>query len=260
MKGTPKLAAPPIVEAVCGLIFAPIPDLDPIVLGKFWHDLRADYPQHLVQPPVIDQVGLMLSPGAGPLRSWFISSNDEYLIQLQHDRFYMNWRKREAGYPRFNDYDDQKGVMSRALGEFERFAQFCEEALGVRPVLTRAEVAKVDLLLRGTHWQDAADLAKLMPVMVALRGHSAGDDPDVALRIGERRAQGDFVLSLHLGIQSIFGMMPSYGLRLETRAHRAIDGSKIDLRQELGALNGMVNDAFFGLFEPSELTRFEKVT
>jgi len=60
----PKLAAPPIVEVVCGVFFAPIPELDPVILGKFWHDLRGDYPLHAIQPPVMD--GFML----GAVGAW----------------------------------------------------------------------------------------------------------------------------------------------------------------------------------------------
>jgi hypothetical protein len=251
-----KLASPPIVEVVCGLCFDPIPELDPIAVGKFWHDLRGEYPKHAVQPAVTDQASLMLAFGPGPLRSWFISTTDEYVIQIQHDRFYLNWRKRDAGYPRFNNYGQEKGVMSRALEEFERFSTFCSEAFGLRPRVGGAEVAKVDLLVEGPHWRDTADLARLMPMIGTLHAHARAEDADLTARIAETRPEGDFVLTVHFGMQSIFGVMPARGLRLETRLHRAIPRDNPDLREQLASLNAGLNKAFFGLFEPKELARF----
>lgn len=255
-----KLASPPIVEVVCGLFFDSIPELDPITVGKFWHDLRSEYPQHAIHQAVADQTSLMLAFGPGPLRSWFISANDEYLIQIQHDRFYLNWRKREAGYPRFNDYGKERGVMSRALAEFGRFSSFCSEAFGATPRVRRVEVAKVDLLVKDEHWRDSDDLAKLMPLTGTMRAHATTEDADLTARIMETRPEGDFLLSMHAGMQSIFGMMPARGLRLETRLHRALQSENADLREQLASLNDALNDAFVGLFDPMEFTRFGKVT
>jgi hypothetical protein len=256
MNGNKKLGAPPIVEVVCGLFFAPIPELDPIAVGKLWHDLRGEYPQHTVQPPVVDQVGLMLAPGAGPLRSWFISPDDEWIIQIQYDRFYLNWRKREGSYPRFNDDGKERGVLSRALAEFERFSKFCDEAFEARPNITRADVAKVDLLVQGEHWQDTADLATLMPIVRALRAHAKTDSADFTAQIAETRPACDVIVGVHCGMQSIFGMLPTRGVRIETRAHRAVDAASPDPRTNLAELNAELNDVFFGLFESKELTRF----
>src|ERR1019366_1103919 len=255
-----KLASPPIVEVVCGLFFEPITALDPISIGNFWHGLRVEYPGHTVQLPVLDQPNFMFAFGPGPLRSLFTSSSDEYVIQIQNDRFYLNWRKREGGYPRFNDYENEKGVMSRAVAAFELLSLFCNGAFGVRPAVRRPEVTKVDLLEHGKHWSDLADLSKLVPMVGTLRAFASTEEADLTARIAETRAEGDVVLAMHFGMQSIFGMMPARGLRLETRAHRALPGETPDLREELTSLNEMLNVAFFGLLAPEELSRFKEVT
>jgi uncharacterized protein (TIGR04255 family) len=256
MNGRKKLASPPIEEVVCGLFFPSIPELDPIAVGRFSHDIRDEYRQHAVQPPVTDQAGFTFALGAGPLRSWLISENDEWVIQLQHDRFYLNWRQRGGDYPRFSDEGEKKGVMSRALAEFARFEDFCVREFGAKPAVRRVEVAKVDLLVQGKHWQDFTQLASLVPMFETLRPQAANDDADIRLQVADARHGADFVLAFHYGMQSILGRMPSRGLRIETRANRALKNEEDDVRAQLVDLNAMLNDAFFGMFEQNELSRF----
>ena len=114
-----RLKDPPIVEVVCGFFFPALAGLDPILIGKYWaeHKEAHGYPKRQLQPPVADRPGFFLGDGVGPLRSWLVSGTDEYLLQIQPDRFYFNWRKREGAYPHFNDYEPTKGVLSRSLLE-----------------------------------------------------------------------------------------------------------------------------------------------
>ena len=255
-----KLASPPIVEVVCGFFFPPIQDLDPIVIGKLWYERRKEFPHHSVQPPVMEEGGLMLAVGAGPLRSWFVSDDDEYVIQIQPDRFYLNWRKREGGYPRFHDDGEKHGVMSRALDEFDRFAAFCADALSTRPAVNYVEVAKVDLLLQGTHWQTAADLSTLMPLLGGLRAVAATEDAEVTARVAETRPEGEFLLSAHCGMQEIFGNIPARAVRIETRARREIGEGTTNYGEHLSSLNNLLNEAFWGLVSDAELSRFGGIT
>jgi hypothetical protein len=93
-----------------------------------------------------------------------------------------------------------------------------------------------------------------------LQAHAATEDADLTARVTESRPEGDFVLAVHCGMQSIFGMMPGRGLLLETRLRRVLQGEAPDVREELASLNAALNEAFFGLFEPSQFHRFGGAT
>ena len=151
-----QLDAPPIIEVVCGIFYAPIPAIDPVSVGALWERLRETYPTHAIHPAISDGLPFVVLPGR--LRSWFVSRDDVYVVQIQADRFYVNWRKRADLYPRFSDREGKEGVLARALREFDVFAEDCERRLGQRPRPATVELSKVDLLVQGEHWTDLADL------------------------------------------------------------------------------------------------------
>jgi uncharacterized protein (TIGR04255 family) len=112
-----KLSSPPIVEVICGVFFSPLPNFDPVVAGTYWQQRRADFPGHSIHPAAGAPPGLVI--GTPPLRTWLISSNDgPFVIQVQADRFYLNWRRRGDAYPRFST---EHGLLERTLREFALF-------------------------------------------------------------------------------------------------------------------------------------------
>ncbi len=121
---------PPVDEVVIGVQFDPIPGFYDVHTGLFWQRVREDYPKVEDQPRLPDlpiesldspvgliQVQLPLATPHG--RIWLASESDEYLIQIQNNRFLHNWRKRQADYPRFatlrqlfwNHYGQFKDLM-----------------------------------------------------------------------------------------------------------------------------------------------------
>ena len=42
------------------------------------------------------QIELPVQPLGG--RTWLVGRNDDYVVQIQNDRFIRNWRKREGGW------------------------------------------------------------------------------------------------------------------------------------------------------------------
>jgi hypothetical protein len=229
MNARKKLASPPIEEVVCGLCFPSIPELDPIAVGRFSHDIRDEYRQHAVQPPVTDQAGFTFALGAGPLRSWLISENDEWVIQLQHDRFYLNWRQRGGDYPRFSDEGEKKFARARRVCSLRGL--LCpgvrSEAGGPACRGREGGPARAGQALAGFHTTRLVD-ADVQDVATAgcyrrRRHKAAGRGYQTRGRLRAR-------IPLNYGMQSILGRLPSRGLRIETRANRALKNEKEDVR------------------------------
>lgn len=123
----PEFAEPPVVEVVLGLQFESIRQLRQSHFGQFWGEIRSEYPL-TTDHPRLDTPVLSLEPeGRGPSfqlemldspptdRSWFLSADDERLVQLQDDRLIHNWRHRGGRYPRFEPLRDQFWAAFTAL-------------------------------------------------------------------------------------------------------------------------------------------------
>ena len=148
---TPHFKNPPVVETVLGVQFAPLKNMRVTHYGLLLPHLRSVFsaPKEQLgsvseQPPldpVIEGFDGAPSPiptiqwtvGAGfPFpRCWYASEDDQFLVQVQPDRFIFNWRQPDpAGeYPRY------RTVLARFLKVHTTFLRFVEnESLGdVRP-------------------------------------------------------------------------------------------------------------------------------
>ena len=172
-----RLPAPPIVEVVCGVRFERLP-LDPLLLGAYWEPKRTNFPRHELHPPIYDRGPVTPEYPFTP-RVWLVSESGEFLLQIQADRFYVNWRKGEGDYPRFSDHPQSRGVLSRVIEEFEGFADFCKRAIGISPVLERVELTKIDAFRKGLHWKNLADLVQMLPILSGVRSLADSEDPIV---------------------------------------------------------------------------------
>lgn len=226
--------------------------LDPVAIGQFWSSRRAKFPKRELHPPIVDRQSIAFVEGVGPIRVWLVSADEEYLLQIQPDRFYFNWRKRSDEYPRFGDHEGKPpGVLSRGLRAFASFAEFCATELGQAPALQRLELAKISLLVRQKHWSDTADLVRLVPAIAPLVAVTKAVEPNLQLHVADTRDDVDVQLSLRTTL-----VLPELqpALHVESRAvRRFVDG---DPRAQLLALNDVTNDIFFGLVPPPELDRF----
>jgi uncharacterized protein (TIGR04255 family) len=247
----PVLEHPPIVEVVCGISFAPVP-LDVMDLGVYWNERRSDYPVKSLQPALMDGNEFVL--GNPPMRAMLSSGNSVRILQLQHDRFVMNWRAVGEGYPRFSTRTESgPGLRDQALEEFQRFADFCLQHLGTMLMPKRIELMKVDSIERGRHWHDLDDLTKLVRVTGTFDSVHLTGNREFGLRFVEH----DEERKLLIGLASVFekpgGQMKA--ARLETRAIQDIT-SETDLRSAFAGANSSVNRVFFTLVSEEELHRF----
>jgi uncharacterized protein (TIGR04255 family) len=245
----PDLKNPPIVEVVCGLVFQPLPELDQMLLGHYWSTKRASYPGREIHPPVRSHSGLMIHEGVAPLRAWLIDKTEQFVIQVQSDRFYFNWRRRRGNYPRFGDHEGGQGVLTRTLSEFDEFCTYCKKELGQTPKVATAEMAKIDIV----HYADIFELEKLIPAVAHLRKLTASAEPDISMQVGERYADTDIVVTVS---NAVVTPALSTAVRVETRASRALGIS--NERTVFEEMNRMVNNRFKSLFSTQALDRFQQ--
>ncbi len=237
----PPLDHPPINEVVCGFVFEPLP-LSTLDFGVYWEGRRDDYPRHELHPPVLDGGGIRLGPVVDA-RAWLVAASEEFLLQLQSDRFYVNWRRRGDSYPRFSDYEDGLGLKSRAIQEFETFAAFASERAGAHLGITRLELTKIDLFESGRDYEDLADLQDLIGVTRVFEQVSSSDPRQLQLRLVE----GDGPTSTQISVS-----MDPKKVRIETRHLFPFNG---DLNDDFDAANKRVNEVFFGLVNTTRFRR-----
>lgn len=145
----PSFDRPPVVEVAVGVHFMPLPALSMVELVRLADSLwRNSYPQTIEQPilPPLTPLTHMapafafqMQAGSPLVRLWSLTEDQGLLIQVQHDRLLLNWRKLadDDCYPRyrilrekfaelwgpFNDYVASKdlGVLQVAAAEVSFF-------------------------------------------------------------------------------------------------------------------------------------------
>jgi uncharacterized protein (TIGR04255 family) len=250
-----QLSAPPIFEVICGLVFEPIPELNPVSIGKYWAAKQDTYPTTQVHPGLADEAQLVLS-GLPPLRVWLVSEDDEFVLQIQTDRFYVNWRARGREYPRFSDHGERKGIRTRFLEEFKEFSSFCEREFARQPKAVRVELAKVDQFVESSHWDGFQDLARLVPWLRDFAAFSKSGDPGLSVRFGEQKSGGSLAVLMDLGRLVPDARQPRI-LKLETRVSRSLVGPDDELREHFERMNEELNDVFASLVPDAQRSRFQ---
>lgn len=251
------LANPPIVEVVCGVYFEEIPELDLLMLGKFWSEVATEYPNRSVLPAVRDD-GFVLA-SVPPLRGLMFSADKAFLLQVQTDRFYFNWRREtfDAEYPRFSDRSGKPGVGVRAFRAFERFSAFCRQTIGREPKPVGIELAKVDVVVKGRHWSDFADLCSLLPWLATFHGFSQSATPEFSVRFSERRGTGKLAVAMTLGAHPTpAGAANAPAVKLESKLTRSIGSDAIV--EAFASANSELNQVFATLVpDPERTKRFD---
>jgi uncharacterized protein (TIGR04255 family) len=125
--GLPDYDRPPVVEVVLGVQLRPL-QLRAIDLGPLRDIWKDRYPTVVEQPPLPptsmtdgNSVMPLINFGPSPMmRHWWLSTDEERLLQVQQDRFILNWRRRNpsSAYPR---YPELRALFEQHLGEFTRF-------------------------------------------------------------------------------------------------------------------------------------------
>lgn len=237
------LDRPPIVEVVCGVTFSPVAGLDPVSTGVYWSTRRERFPTYQLQPALSESEEVAFLP-VPPLRVWLISADDQFILQVQADRLYLNWRKRAEQYPRFNDHGGREGLLTRTLSEFEALSEFCAGHLGGKPQPTGIELSKIDLLREGEHWTKFSDLAALLPWLDPVAGFSRTEDPKLQLRFQETRSSGTLTIVAAMGIEQTTPAASRRILSLESRYSAKIGGNAVSIKSAFTEGNAELNRVF----------------
>lgn len=161
----------PVIETALGMEFVPA-SLEAAQALEIRDRLRETYPRVELHPALPPQppLGLSgsffgLSVGSHPNRWWFISEDDSQLIQLQHDRLLLNWRKtpEETAYPRHHNlmptFFDVLAVVVEALGgvapisletDYYNLDTGLPDGTGLAALLTGADIPPERLLAGNT--------------------------------------------------------------------------------------------------------------
>lgn len=161
---TAKYNNSPVIETVLGVEFKPLIQWQIPHFGLYWNRIRSNYQLYAVQPPLPGQVEkfgeevntLTITLGSQPeARCWFFDNKQDWLLQVQNNRFLSNWKRKTPAYPKY------KGFCERFDKQWGKFNEFLKsENLG-EPELLQCEVTYINHIDVDV---DFNDLCKIFPV------------------------------------------------------------------------------------------------
>jgi uncharacterized protein (TIGR04255 family) len=160
--------SPPVNEVVFGIVFERPTRLLSAHFGAFWSKIRTRFPSTQDQLPLIS-LGDTFDPNNHLSRVWFISNDGRRLIQLQHDRFYYNWRRLESDASDYPEYVNLYKEFSDVTRQFRAF--LAEERLTEELNAGQFELSYINMLERPTTWETTNPLGN---VLVDHRWNSEG--------------------------------------------------------------------------------------
>lgn len=253
-----EFEAPPVVEVVCGVVYAPLLLTAPH-LGLLWLRYADDLPTTADKPPLIPGV----QDGASELtvrlpelpRVWFVSADERRIVQFQVDRLHFNWRKQADGdrYPRFGRVFDE---FARHLGTLDGFLRDAEHPV-TRP--SQYELTYVNRVPLGPSFTGLDKLGRVLPDFAWRESERYLVAPDsfratlsfvlpeslgrllLNVRTVRRKTEGDIELAMDLTARGAAGLIPMD--EWFDRAHSAIvhaftDLTGADMHREWGRKEG----------------------
>jgi uncharacterized protein (TIGR04255 family) len=166
----PEFDNPPVSEVVLSVEFLPIEHWRSPHAGLYWSLISGEYPETEVQPPLPSQIEKFGEANwqrpevqiqfANPdvNRFWFVAKPGTRLIQIQRDRFIVNWRKvlGNEPYPRY-----EKEMRPRFEREWRQFKSFISDRkLGAIDV-QQCEITYVNDIIKGEGWNNMSQALEL---------------------------------------------------------------------------------------------------
>lgn len=127
-KSLVEYSRPPLIETVYSVQFEPLGGSSSL-LAQFWQVVKDEFPSMEDQPALANVIEPeFLTPQFQPLRIQFdqnsrlfmTSANKSFVLQLQRDRFVLNWRRvsPQMEYPRFGGIYPRFEVLLDKLKKF----------------------------------------------------------------------------------------------------------------------------------------------
>lgn len=212
----PSFKSPPLNEVVLGVQYDSIEKFNIATYGLLWEKFKGDFPNVEQQMPLepqfekfggrhsprdfqrfrIEQISMTLP------RAWFISENNQDLVQIQPDRFIRNWRRvngESNKYPRYEGY--MRAEFLKNLQLLDSFYQ--ETGLGkLQP--NQCEISYINhidascthnnLSKTFTGWSDQYDLSNIADI----------EDIDLNIKHTIKNDAGEFLGRLNIKIMPAF--------------------------------------------------------
>lgn len=154
----PKYKNPPINEVVFGISFNPLHKMKAAHIGLFWEIVKKEFPW-CKQAPIIGSIDDIVELETGlPLPiTWFINEGVDHLIQIQKNKFFLNWRKKEKAYPHFDE------ISKIFFKQHESFYNFIyQNDLGSIEYKS-FELRYINHIPKGEGWEDIKLISDLFP-------------------------------------------------------------------------------------------------
>lgn len=166
----PEFDRPPVSEVAIAVQFEPLDQWRAVHAGLFWGQIKDRYPLNETQPPLPSQIErydgyipqtpqVIIAPVDVDLaRFWFLTEDKTQLIQLQRDRFIINWRKLIGNeiYPRYEAI-----LRPRFIRELNEFREFLDDLQLGTLNIQQCEITYVNDILKGEGWDSVSDSLKL---------------------------------------------------------------------------------------------------
>lgn len=157
---------PPLREVVLGVqYFEEIPGFTSAHIGKWATEVGGLHIQgetQLLKPAIEKKTGTLtpirFNLGVPPARRTRLSDESgQWLVQLQPDRFLLNWVKQSEDYPRFGD------VFARYRELRNSFEGFARQHFGPLPKPNQYELTYLNVVPPDGIWSDLLQAGKVFP-------------------------------------------------------------------------------------------------
>lgn len=160
---------PPVVETSFRFTFPPIKGWTVFHLGLLWTRIRKRYRYAEARLPAgsveFDELDFKLGPDIHletlPLRSWFVDSSKNQLLQVQPNAFIRSWKAIEAEH-KYCHYSDLKPMFEEDWATYREFLR--EEGLP-EPSVFQCDVTYINHFVKGREWNELQDVARLFKRM-----------------------------------------------------------------------------------------------
>lgn len=150
---------PPLNEVVIGIQFSGL-KWQIQHFGSFFEFIKSNFPIITAVPPLpqpFEQPGLKILSGMELPRVWYKEANGPFLLQVQQDRFLLNWRESDsngAGYPHFSDF------FNRFKSELNRFEDFCKHQSLGQIKIENFELTYINHFAKDFSWKEVSQMSE----------------------------------------------------------------------------------------------------
>lgn len=201
----------PVIETVLSIQFAPIKGFTIPHFGLYWQTIRTNYSHCEAKNPILHLVedftktssiqGLSFEheiQSERALRYWFSSNSKNWILQLQQDRFILNWKSigKDDVYPRYSE------IRQKFMEEWKHFCSFLASEALASPEVDQCEVTYVNHIEYSAGWNSYGKLSKIVSYW---SGEPSGNflPPPDKVNINVRYGMHDNAGRLYVALQPV---------------------------------------------------------